>query len=526
MIPLLDIQGAGPALGQIGVTRDAGTPDDDPEAAHDFLKVYGPGTAGLHGPMTSGKPGARQGSKTAVEDEGSSAGPDAAFSVVNALPRSVPKAQSDEPGTIATTSDPLKAAGPVGIASGIGALVVPAGQSAAGPETEQLGLVAAGPLQSQIAGSAISLPGTLGLVPEGLPILPELEDFTAPQGTGTSMGLTSAPGVLANSAPDAGPASQPTDSIPGDTGVDLLPIAEDLTRFPNPAVSFADTTALAANAARQKSSSEDVSPRGTLSQAATILIWQAGIGTDTSGAPKTAPSGLTKSKSPQSLPSAPIAAPGPVSQTDAALPPQYQTPQPGGDMLPPKPTAEKPAGGVITEIAPQPPDPGAPALFAPLGAALNKPVATATTLPAPFHPLVAAIHLQAAAHGHLATDQAGAELLLHPADLGRIRFALSGTGDQLTITIAAENPDTLRLLQRHATDLRAELAREGLGQAALSFAGPGSGNSGGQGARGQPFAAPPAAEQTELAPPIPLPPTSLPPAAIARQSDGGLDLRL
>lgn len=112
------------------------------------------------------------------------------------------------------------------------------------------------------------------------------------------------------------------------------------------------------------------------------------------------------------------------------------------------------------------------------------------------------------------------ELLLHPADLGRIRFALSGSGHHMTITVTAESPETLRLLQSHAEALRGELAREGLGQAALSFAGPGPGDSGSQTPR-SPFAAA-APLDTEPADPDPATLTTGRPLP----GNSGLDLRL
>jgi hypothetical protein len=141
-------------------------------------------------------------------------------------------------------------------------------------------------------------------------------------------------------------------------------------------------------------------------------------------------------------------------------------------------------------------------------------------LPRPFHPMVAAIAAQAAHPAAGKTEGRSTELILHPAELGRIRFSLSGAGDQLTIAINAENRETLALLQRHIPALQAELQREGLGQANLAFSG-----WGGDGAARQdtPASAPPgfwsdgAAESPAVQPPDPRP---------APLPGGGLDLRL
>ena len=50
-----------------------------------------------------------------------------------------------------------------------------------------------------------------------------------------------------------------------------------------------------------------------------------------------------------------------------------------------------------------------------------------------------------------------------------MRFNLVTHGDQVQITLAAERPETLDLLRRHAEDLRQEFRASGLGSGTLSF---------------------------------------------------------
>ncbi len=147
-----------------------------------------------------------------------------------------------------------------------------------------------------------------------------------------------------------------------------------------------------------------------------------------------------------------------------------------------------------------------------------------TPLPVPFQPLVDAIRTQMAAHTQdLAhAGKPGTDLMLHPAELGRIHFALTGTGHQLTITIGAENRDTLALLQRHAADLRAELSQDGLGQTAFSFTDLGQGGSGSM-PTPMPAPMPPATDDAAPASPEALGPS---PNPTRSPHDGALDLRL
>lgn len=74
------------------------------------------------------------------------------------------------------------------------------------------------------------------------------------------------------------------------------------------------------------------------------------------------------------------------------------------------------------------------------------------------------------------------ELNLHPAELGRLRFAIQHQGDKLTVILSAEQAGTLSLLRRNADELIAELAASGFKDASLSF---GQWNEGGQGSFAQ-----------------------------------------
>jgi flagellar hook-length control protein FliK len=110
--------------------------------------------------------------------------------------------------------------------------------------------------------------------------------------------------------------------------------------------------------------------------------------------------------------------------------------------------------------------------------------------------------------------------MLNPVELGRVHFALSGSGDQMTIIISADNPSTQQLLQAHAAELQGELERAGLGLADLSFVSTGGDRGGNRGAFAQPQ--PEASSASHAEPPDDIQTPSPPP----RTSTSGLDLRL
>ncbi len=73
------------------------------------------------------------------------------------------------------------------------------------------------------------------------------------------------------------------------------------------------------------------------------------------------------------------------------------------------------------------------------------------------------------AHSVLDSGHSRAELILEPAELGRLRFDLVTHGDQVQVTLAAERPETLDLLRRNADELRQEFKASGLDIGSLSF---------------------------------------------------------
>lgn len=229
------------------------------------------------------------------------------------------------------------------------------------------------------------------------------------------------------------------------------------------------------------------------SQAASVLMWQAGD----------------------------VAAQGPVDAPPpgAAAAARLVTESPEGQARSASPAQAIPYDGIQVDPAAAPAAP----LAAPTIPVPSQPVLAQVepvSLPRPFHPMVAAIAAQATHPAAAKPASAATELILHPAELGRIRFSLSGAGDQLTIAINAENRETLALLQRHIPALQAELQREGLGQANLAFSG-----WGGEGAARQdaPASAPPGfwSDATTDAPAVP--PTD---SRASPLPGGSLDLRL
>lgn len=68
-----------------------------------------------------------------------------------------------------------------------------------------------------------------------------------------------------------------------------------------------------------------------------------------------------------------------------------------------------------------------------------------------------------------AQDVRMAEILLHPVELGRMRFELAGDGADLHLTLCAEQPATLDMLRRHAVELAAEFRTAGFVQVSIGF---------------------------------------------------------
>jgi flagellar hook-length control protein FliK len=62
-----------------------------------------------------------------------------------------------------------------------------------------------------------------------------------------------------------------------------------------------------------------------------------------------------------------------------------------------------------------------------------------------------------------------AELILDPAELGRLRFDIVTQGNQVQINLSAERPETLDLLRRHSDELRHEFQAAGFDTGSLNF---------------------------------------------------------
>ncbi len=146
---------------------------------------------------------------------------------------------------------------------------------------------------------------------------------------------------------------------------------------------------------------------------------------------------------------------------------------------------------------------------------------------APSHPAAPAEHAHHSlpkgfssnlAHSVLDSGHSRAELILEPAELGRLRFDLVTTGDQVQVNLSAERPETLDLLRRHADELRQEFRASGLDTGTLSF---------GQWGKGAGDRAVPDQPGAEIAPDDPLPLATLTLSTSRRPVSGsGLDLRL
>lgn len=67
------------------------------------------------------------------------------------------------------------------------------------------------------------------------------------------------------------------------------------------------------------------------------------------------------------------------------------------------------------------------------------------------------------------TTEGTLELTLSPQELGPLRIEFLASADGLRVTLAAERPEAMELIRRHAGELLAELRQAGWAQASLSF---------------------------------------------------------
>ena len=113
-----------------------------------------------------------------------------------------------------------------------------------------------------------------------------------------------------------------------------------------------------------------------------------------------------------------------------------------------------------------------------------------------------------------------AELLLQPAELGRLRFEFTHRGDAVQVTIMAERPETMDLLRRNVDQLLGDLRTAGFSGSELSF---------GAWGQGQGQARPSAMRMEDTASDGAAPQPILPvfqQTPVPRSRAGGLDLRL
>ena len=110
-----------------------------------------------------------------------------------------------------------------------------------------------------------------------------------------------------------------------------------------------------------------------------------------------------------------------------------------------------------------------------------------------------------------------AEVLLEPAELGRLRFEINQRGDGVQIVLMAERPETLELLRRNADQLLSDLKSMGFSGSELGF------GSWGQESRQNEALV---FDDSGGDEPAPLPPQPFGAAPLPRTATGGLDLRL
>jgi hypothetical protein len=71
--------------------------------------------------------------------------------------------------------------------------------------------------------------------------------------------------------------------------------------------------------------------------------------------------------------------------------------------------------------------------------------------------------------GASSEQSGGIELTLQPETLGRMRFDMRQDEAGLSITLSAEEPETVELMRRHLPELVAELKSAGIQASSLSF---------------------------------------------------------
>ncbi|MCJ8140573.1 flagellar hook-length control protein FliK [Falsirhodobacter halotolerans] len=130
--------------------------------------------------------------------------------------------------------------------------------------------------------------------------------------------------------------------------------------------------------------------------------------------------------------------------------------------------SEPPGPGVVVPDTP-PPD-AAPAAAPPAAPSVPVPQTPApqTDLPAPDRPTAPAPAPTPDPVAHTTLERLAD--LAPDDDLGPLQVTVERDGEQIRIVLTAERAETLDLMRRHADQLLADLAREGLGNATFAFA--------------------------------------------------------
>jgi flagellar hook-length control protein FliK len=88
------------------------------------------------------------------------------------------------------------------------------------------------------------------------------------------------------------------------------------------------------------------------------------------------------------------------------------------------------------------------------------------------------IAMQIAASAQRGGADRPVDIILNPAELGRVRLSLSSTDGVMSVTVIAERPETLDLMRRHIDTLAQEFLNIGYEKAQFSFGGGHSGQTG------------------------------------------------
>lgn len=228
------------------------------------------------------------------------------------------------------------------------------------------------------------------------------------------------------------------------------------------------------------------------------------------GIPVVAPHATTSPPAPEVPPNQPVASAPPL-----AAPPQTHVRSAESAVLLRATAAD---AGPLSAATESMPDPAGPPVVPPPVFLVEPPPETAPAKPGRPSSMVAPLPstvLPSLLHDIRQASADTVELTLNPEDLGRLRFELTRTGDQMIITLTVERPETLDLMRRHADSLLAEFRQAGYVGASLSF------GHWGQGGHSQS-----PAQRAPSADPEPSIPPQQTPAAPSAPEGVGLDLRL